>query len=111
MDGAIRGVFKFLPAPQQQDGTEVVQVEHIPPLLREHRAAPGLCSVVARSENSWGAAPHRRLFGDKPCFCPEGMDKQMLLFQRNQAEAQALSPLPQGNIHLLLRIPRGTEHQ
>lgn len=33
MDGAIHGVFKFLPAPQQQGGTEVVQVEHIPPLL------------------------------------------------------------------------------
>lgn len=30
MDGAIHGVFTFLLAPQHQDGTEAVQVEHIP---------------------------------------------------------------------------------
>lgn len=101
----------FCPHPSSRMAQKWCRWSTSPPLLREHRAAPGLCSVVARSENSWGAAPHRRLLGDKPCFCPEGMDKQMLLFERNQAEAQALSPLPQGNIHLLLRIPRGTEHQ
>jgi len=33
MDGAIHGVFTFLLAPQHQDGTEAVQVEHIPLLL------------------------------------------------------------------------------